>query len=285
MARIALGRGLDALIPDLDNKSANQVTQIRLSDVKVSDLQPRQHFDEAKIEELARSIKEKGLIQPIIVRPVGDDYELIAGERRLKAAKKAGFEFIPVIVKDVSEVEALELSLIENIQREELNPIEEAEAYKRLMDEFGLSYDDIAGRVGKDKTTVINSIRLLKLPEKVKLLVIQGKLSSGHSRALLSLSEPRKMEEMAQLIIKKGLSVRAVEDLVRRQKQPRKIKSPQKVDPFCQALEEELMECLGTKVKIKRHSRVRGKIEIEYYTEDDLIRIVERLKGQWRGQE
>ncbi len=287
--RKALGKGLSALIPDaapaedLIEKGAGKVARGELFTVSVEDIvpnryQPRKDFDDEKIDELTASVEDKGIIQPLIVRSADDGYELIAGERRLRAAKKAGLERVPVVIKDVSDSEILQLALIENIQREDLNPIEEANAYLRLIEEFEITQENLAGRVGKDRSTIANTLRLLSLPEVVKEDVARGALSSGHARALLSLSDERSILKAREKVASKGMSVRETEALVRRMREGGAVKEEREVDHLLLDLEDELTRTLGTRVKIVSRG-AGGKIEIEYYSDQELERLTEILKS------
>lgn len=280
MTKMALGRGLSALIPDVKIgetvvEKTGEILEIELSNIRQNKYQPRLNFKDETQKELIASIQEKGLIQPIIVRKIEDGYELIAGERRFRAAKSLGFEKIPAIIKSVSDEEALELSLIENIQREDLSPIEEAKAYERLTSVFNLTQDDIAKKVGKDRTTIANSIRLLKLPEDIQEKLSSGEISVGHAKVLLGLENPSDQRKIADQIIKDGLSVRDTEKAVLKIKEPpvHKRKMAYK-DQQILALEEHIQKVLGTKVTICQGKK-KGKIEIEYYSQDDLNRILE----------
>jgi ParB family chromosome partitioning protein len=246
--------------------------------------QPRKHFDETKLQELADSIREKGILEPLMVRRVQQGYELILGERRWRAAQKAGLHEVPVIVKDLSDREVLEISLIENLQREDLNPVEEAEAFKRLTDEFNLSQEELAGRIGKDRATVANSLRLLKLPSEIRNHLFQNVITAGHARAILSLDTWEKQKELSALIIQKGLSVRESEALAKRMAAKRKKSGGSRTkDPDMESqltsLQDSLKRHLATQVRIL-HRGKRGKIEIDYYSHDDLGRIVETIVGE-----
>jgi len=279
-----LGRGLSALLPDMEKEdnTKEKVVEIPLRDIRTNRSQPRQVFDEEKLQELALSIKEHGVIQPIIVRTIENgQYEIVAGERRWRACQLIGAEKIPGIIKDLSEKETREIALIENIQREDLNPIEEAEAYSTLMEEYGLTQEELSRRVGKSRPFIANTVRLLALPEKVRKMVSEGLISAGHARSLLSLSSAKLQEEIARKIVAKGLSVRQAEKTVKdllseRRKTKRNLK---KEDPILQELEERLITKLSTKVRIK-HGNRGGKIEIEYYGEEELQRILETLLGE-----
>jgi ParB family chromosome partitioning protein len=268
-----LGRGLGALIPAAEGPKGASNFFVEVGRISPNALQPRRAFDEAKLEELAASIRDRGVIQPLIVRRNGDGYELIAGERRLRAAMKAGLKEVPVVVREASDNDSLQLALIENLQREDLNAIEEAQAYRRLQEEFHLGQEEIAQKVGKSRPAVANSMRLLQLPEEVQRDVIEGKLSAGHARALLSLERETLIGAAAREVIAKGLSAREVEKLVRKLKGARRTKrAAGLLDPDLRSFTEKLQRCLGTKVRVV-HRGNRGKIEIDYYSLADLYRI------------
>ncbi len=279
VARQALGKGLGALIPELvpselEGKKAFSLCGIE--EIKPNPFQPRKAFAEEQLQELAGSIREKGILQPLIVRRKGSGYELIAGERRWRAAQKAGIKEVPIIIKDVPESELLELSLIENIQRENLNPVEEAEAFKRLMDQFHLTQEEISKQVGKDRTTITNAIRLLKLPVDIRQSLIDGSISMGHARAFLSLDGPEKQRLALKKVLAGALSVRQAENLVKRLGRRSSLSSSKKIQEW-NPLIEELQRALGTKVKIIARGK-RGKIEIEFYSRDELDRIIDLLR-------
>ena len=293
MDKKVLGKGLSALISNkpsetdsnelissLEINSPGNVAYIKTISILDNRFQPRQNYDEAKLEELKASIKEKGILQPILVRKQGNGYEVVAGERRLKAAKAIGLEEVPVIIKNVTDREALVLALVENIQREELNAIEEALGFKRLMEEFQFTQESIAEAIGKDRSTVTNLLRLLRLPEEIQKQVIEAKISMGHARALLSLEGAAIQKKMAQAIIDRGMSVRQVEDLVKKSHQGQNIvqaATTKNKDRDIEILEEELRRILGTKVFIE-DKKGKGKLIIEYYTLDDLDRILGILR-------
>ena len=281
-----LGRGLGALIPskhmDLVPAVADGLMQLPLDRIGPSPYQPRKTFNEASIEELARSVREHGIVQPLVVTRSGDRYELIAGERRYRAAKKAGLQTVPVIVKEmVQKGEALQIALIENIQREDLNPMEEAAAYHQLHQEFGLTQEEISRRVGKERSTVANFLRLLKLPETVKKLLASGQLSMGHARALLALDSAKKQEHLADRVVKRGLSVRQTELIASEGAPKAPEKKEKEKDVFTRDAEERLARTLRTKVDIDRKRR-GGVIHIRFASEDDLIRIYDDLTGRRR---
>lgn len=286
LKRSGLGRGLDSLIPqgkiEAEHVGEARVIKIPLNSVSANQLQPREDFDEEKLDELVQSIKEKGIIQPVLVRRRDDEtYELIAGERRLRAAKKAGLTDIPAIVRDASNEESLELALIENIQRANLNPIEEAKAYKKLMENFGLNQDELSKKVGKERATVANTLRLLKLPEEIQKAVTEEKITYGHGRALLGLKTEAEQLMVYGRIILKNLSVRDVERIVQKANRQGGIRLKPIIeksrDPFLFQYEESLKRLLGTQVRINPEGK-GGHIEIEYYSKDDLARIIECLQ-------
>jgi ParB family transcriptional regulator, chromosome partitioning protein len=281
-----LGRGLGALIPakqlDTAPLSAGGLLQVPLDQISPNRYQPRKNFNETSIDELARSVREHGIVQPLVVTRAGDHFELIAGERRYRAARKAGLATVPVVVKEMMrEGDALQIALIENIQREDLNPIEEASAYHQLHEDFGLTQEEISRRVGKERSTVANFLRLLKLPEAVKKMLAGGQLSMGHARALLSLDSARKQEQLAERIVKNGLSVRQTE-VFASEGTPKKVEKKEKEkDVFTRDAEERLTRTLRTKVDIDRKRR-GGVIHIRFASEDDLIRIYDELTGRRR---
>ena len=276
MQKKGLGRGLSALIPDADLPKDASPLQVEIEKIAPNPLQPRRSFNEDGLEELAASVREQGIIQPLVVRPSGDGYQLIAGERRLRAALKAGLKEVPIVVREASDDEALQIALIENLQREDLNPIEEATAYRCLQEDFGLGQDEIARRLGKSRSAVSNSIRLLSLPEEVKHEVATGRLPAGQARALLGLEREALIVATAREVIAKGLSTRETERLVRRLKSGRRRrKEGMPSNPNLLSLVEELQRLLATRVRlVERAKPGRGKIEIEYYSFADLDRIV-----------
>jgi ParB family chromosome partitioning protein len=280
--RPALGKGLSALIPDLPEPRPS-VTEVDIDRLTPSAFQPRAHLDDGRLDELARSIQSNGVIQPIVVRRQGDGYQIIAGERRWRAAQKAGLIRVPVVVRDVPdghEASLLEMALIENLQREDLNPIDEALAYRRLADEFHLTQDAIAAAVGKDRATVANCLRLLKLPDEVRADVAAGTLSMGHARALLALPADADQRRTARDVIARGLSVRETETLVKKALEGRKpAAEPPQPDVHTRAAEERLRLALGTRVRIVRRG-TRGRIEIDFVSEAELIRLYDQLTGQ-----
>ncbi|HLR34722.1 MAG TPA: ParB/RepB/Spo0J family partition protein [Tissierellales bacterium] len=279
-----LGKGLSALIPEepmeemVSNEvDKNAIVNIDISLIKPNKNQPRKEFDKQALEELKHSIKDYGVIQPIIVRKKGEEYEIVAGERRWHATKNAGLEKIPCIIKDVEEVEATKLALIENIQREDLNSIEEAKAFDDLMKNYGYTQEEVARIIGKSRSYIANTIRLLNLEDKVRNYVVEGKLSSGHGRALLAIEDEENQIKVAERIVKNKLNVRDTEKLVKDSNKPvKKEKVYIEEDPFLVEIEESLMNVLGTRVSISS-GREKGKIEIEYYGDEDLERILEML--------
>ncbi len=278
-ARQALGKGLGALIPEkpsseFEGKKAFQVCGIE--EIQPNPFQPRKAFGNGQLQELVSSIREKGILQPLVVRRKGNSFELIAGERRWRAAQKAGIKEVPILIKEVPETEILELSLIENIQRENLNPIEEAEAFKGLMDQFHLTQEEISKKVGKDRTTVTNMIRLLKLPQEIKQSLSDGLISMGHGRAFLSLEGADKQRMALKKVLSAGLSVRQTESLVKKIHGKSHVARAKK-DPEWNPLVEELQRVLGTKVKIVGRGK-RGRIEIEFYSPEELERILDLLR-------
>ena len=297
-----LGKGLDSLIPD--NKSMKSVTSektveskedaaaksgvqvMKINEVEPNRDQPRKNFDEDALLELSDSIKQFGVLQPLLVRKRKDYYEIIAGERRWRAAKLAGVKEVPVIDKEYTDQEILEIGLIENIQREILNPIEEAIAYKRLLEEFNLKQDEVAERVSKSRTAVTNSMRLLKLSDKVQQMIIDDMISTGHARALLAIDDPELQYTLANKIFDEKLSVRETEKLVKEIKNPKKPKEKKPVaNSFIyQDLEEKMKSVFGTKVSIASKGKGKGKIEIEYYSDDELEHLFDMMMSIKRGE-
>ena len=293
-----LGKGLDSLIPtnvmmESEVKHATVSTasspeegkdgtlMVKLSKVEPNREQPRKNFDEDSLQELAESLKQFGMLQPILVQNRGDYYEIIAGERRWRAAKIAGLKEVPVIVRELTDQEIVEISLIENIQREDLNPIEEAQAYKRLLTEFHLKQDEVAERVSKSRTAVTNSMRLLKLCDEVQKMVVDDMISTGHARALISIEDPEEQYLTAQKIFDEKLSVREVEKLVKDlHKPPKPPKEENKtLQAIYQEISERLKQSLSTKVSVSAKQNGAGKIEIEFYNHEDLERLLERITG------
>lgn len=301
-----LGRGLDALFPekketvdknkttdiqtdieknkaeDKDTKEKNKEMLVKISMVEPNLNQPRKQFNEDSLLELAESIKQYGILQPLLVSDKKDYYEIIAGERRWRAAKMAGLKEIPVLVKEFSKQQVVEISLIENIQREDLNPIEEAKAFKRLIEEFHLKQDEIAERVSKSRAAVTNSMRLLKLDERVQEMLVEEMISSGHARALLGISDGDTQHSLAMKIFDEKLSVRETEKLVKNLLEPPKkqeVKKNSAEDAIYESLEEKMKGIIGTKVLIHRKKNDKGKIEIEYYSKDELERIIELFES------
>lgn len=297
MAKAArgLGKGLDSLIPvavpktELTEKEENkedntQGIYVKITKVEPNREQPRKNFDEDALQELADSIKQYGIVEPLIVQDRKTYYEIIAGERRWRAAKLAGLKEVPVIIRNYTEQEIVEISLIENIQREDLNPIEEAQAYKRLLTEFNLKQDEVAERVSKSRTAVTNSMRLLKLCDEVQQMIIDDMITTGHARALISIEDPEQQYTIAQKVFDEKLSVRDVEKLVKNLNKPEKVKKEVVADKALEAvyqdLEEKLKQSLGTKVSIASKGDGSGRLEIEFYTHDDLEKITDLLTGK-----
>lgn len=286
MSKKGLGRGLQALLPTVENVDKNdtneKIVEILLSDIKLNKNQPRSTFDEEKLKELALSIKEHGVVQPVIVRPSETGkFELVAGERRWRACQMVGLARIPAIVRKLNQKETSEIALIENIQRENLNPIEEGAAYKTLMDEYGLTQEELSKRVGKSRPFIANAVRLLALPETIKKMVVQGTISAGHARSLLAIPKSRDQEAVAQKIASKGLTVRQTEKEVKAVLTEKKAvgKASQKADPNVTDLEDKLKKKFSTRVYIKRGQK-SGRIEIEYYGAEELQRLLEVLLGE-----
>lgn len=284
----ALGKGLGALIPQLEEDDLQNTQEISIEDIETNPYQPRRHFDPESLQELAASIKEHGVLQPLLVRKKDPGYQLIAGERRLRAAKQAGLSTVPVVVKALDDRTVMEIALVENLQREDLNPLEEAEAYQRLITEFNLTQEEVAKAVGKSRPAIANTLRLLNLPEPIQQLVANGQLTMGHARALLGLERPEEQLYISEKIITEKLSVRETEEIVRQtrlsgvsretpgEEEEKKQKERQKIDPNLQAIIDDMTRLFGTKVRIKKNGE-RGKIEIEYYSPEEFERITEIL--------
>lgn len=285
----ALGKGLGALIPQLEEEDLRNTTEVQVRDIELNPFQPRRTFDQDSLNELAESIKTHGILQPLVVRKVDLHYQLIAGERRLRASKLAGLVSVPVIVKDLNDRAVMEIALVENLQREDLNPIEEAEAYKKLIEEFTLTQEEVAKAVGKSRSAIANTLRLINLPGEVQQLVLDNKISMGHARALLGLELPDQQIYISKKIIDEHLSVRNTEELIRLTNAssgvPRETSGEGKkathsqqgqLDPNLQAIVDDMTRLFGTKVRIK-NSGERGRIEIEYYSQEELERITEIL--------
>lgn len=280
--KLALGRGLDALIPDIESieNGFKEYFECNIELIRPNRFQPRLRFSKNELDELTRSIKKQGIIQPLVVRKDDNGYELITGERRLRAAKKAGLSHVPVIVKTIANTDLLEMSIVENVQREDLNPLEEAEAYHMLMAEFGFTQDQAAARVGKSRSAIANLLRLRQLPEQIKKSIMEGDLSMGHARALLGAESSAQQHAVWRTVVSKGLSVRETENLIKRLKseneKPKKssISSEQR---YLLDLADNLSRHFGTKVQIKRRGQ-KGTVELEFYNNDDLDRLLNLLK-------
>jgi ParB family chromosome partitioning protein len=276
-----LGKGLDALIPSLSINDDDKVLEIPLAQLRPNPYQPRKTFDEDAIRELAESIKEHGVIQPIIVREVLKGYEIIAGERRFRASQLSGKATIPAVVRSFSDQQVMEIALIENVQREDLNALEIAAAYQNLIDTFKLTQEELSMKVGKSRSHIANFLRLLQLPAEIKDYVSRGTLSMGHARAIITITDPKVQKELAKKVIEENWSVRqleeAVQNLQAKKKPAAKVNKGKKRDPFISSVEEELREILQTTVKVK-HERNKGKIEIAYYSMEDFDRLLDLLK-------
>lgn len=280
MERKALGKGISALIPERESGHKDEIIYVQTGQIKANPFQPREDFNSQSIEELAQSIKEKGVIQPLLVRRKGDYYELIAGERRLRAAHLLNLKELPIIVKDVEDKDSLEMALIENIQRESLNPIEEAHAYQYLIDKFQVTQEKISEVLGKARVSVTNILRLLKLPQEIQLEIKNGRLTFAHGRALLEIEDANQQRKLAQEAIAKELSVRELENLIKTHR-PKGIKrrmAQASREPYLAVLEEELQHILATKVRISKRKK-RGHILIEFYSQEDMERILNIIKG------
>mgnify|MGYP000637237585 FL=1 len=281
-AKRGLGKGIDSLIPtdsklkNEDKSESKSVSMLRISDIEPNKSQPRKMFNEDRLNELAESIKQHGIVEPLIVVKKDDYYEIVAGERRFRAAMIAGLTEVPVVIKDYSTEQIVEIALIENIQREDLNPIEEAKAYKQLIDEFSLKQDEVADKVSKSRTAITNALRLLKLDERVQNMVIEECISSGHARTLLAIENKEEQYDIACMVFDQKLSVRETEKLIKKlnnKETPKKKIELDNKDIYAD-FEEKLKQSMGTKVSINRKSNTKGKIEIEYYSETELERII-----------
>ncbi|NLA07601.1 MAG: ParB/RepB/Spo0J family partition protein [Firmicutes bacterium] len=278
MAKRGLGRGLSALIPDIETITGQEIRELPINEIQPNPFQPRKRFDESKLAELAESIRQHGIVQPLVVRQKGDTYELVVGQRRLQAARIIGLETVPVIVNAFEDIEMVQVALIENLQREDLNVIEEAEAYKRLIEEFGMTQEELARVLGKSRPAITNTIRLLNLSPEVQEIVSRGTISMGHARALLAVDDLRLQEKVCRYIVDKQLSVRETEEVVRRvvatgRLEKAKARKNQMKDPHIVSIEERLRRVLGTQVRVCPGKK-KGKIEIEYYSDEDLERIL-----------
>ncbi len=273
--KTGLGKGMAALLPVAKDESTNYFL-CPIEEIKPNRHQPRKTFSNEKLDELAASIREKGVIQPLVVRKKADHYELIAGERRWRAAQKAGLREVPVVIQDVSDDTALEMALIENIQREDLNAVEEAEAFHALLEKFALSQEELARRVGKDRSTIANALRLLKLPAEIKRDIVEDRLSMGHARAMLAIELPEQIKKIRDEVVKSQLTVRETELLIRKLKAGKILRPKRYGEPHLNALEEQLKRHFRAKVAI-RPGRRGGKIEIAFSSQDDLSRIIDLL--------
>ena len=280
--KIALGKGLGALIPEIEeaDERPRDFFYCDIELIRPNRFQPRLQFPEDELDELCQSIKEQGILQPLLIREEEDGYELIAGERRLRAAKKAGLTQVPVVIKRITDSKLLELSIVENIQRANFNPIEESEAYHRLITEFNLTQDQAATRVGKSRSAVANFLRLRQLPDQIKASILDDSLTMGHARSLLGAENSAQQMAAWRAVVKKGLSVRETENLIRKlknEKKKPKVLRKSSEDRYLMSLAEDLSRHFGTKITIKRHGQ-RGKLEIEFYSNDDLDRLIDRLR-------
>ena len=296
-----LGKGLNALFgesgyepektaapePEKENEVVKSDVTVKISSIIANEKQPRKNFNEEELAQLTESVKQYGVLQPLLVKKEGEKYRIIAGERRYRAAKEAGLKEIPVVVRDYTSQQAAEVSIIENVQRADLNPMEEAMAYQMLIDDYGLKQEEIAGKVSKNRTTITNALRLLKLSEKVRLMVAQGSLSAGHARTLVPVEDEETQYALANEVVEKQLSVRETEKLVKqagRKKPERKSKVEPDYSIFFREYEDKMKEILGTKVHINRRDKNKGRIEIDYYSQNELERIMELL-GKIRDAE
>ncbi len=280
MEKSALGKGLSALIPEnFKSDTDESIAYVNISQIQKNNFQPRKEFKEEKLSDLVSSIKEKGVLQPLLLRKKGDGYELIAGERRLRAAQSLNIEKVPAIIKSATDEESLVLALIENIQREDLNPIDEAKAYRRLVEDFSFTQDHVAQSVGKDRTTVTNMLRLLTLPEEIQKSIVDGAFSVGHARTILSVKDRMRQTFLWKKTIDKGFSVRELENIIKSEESAQEGKrkvGAEKKDPYVVSVEEDLQRALGTKVRLVTKKK-RGTIVIEYYSNDDLGRIIKAI--------
>ncbi|NLW01672.1 MAG: ParB/RepB/Spo0J family partition protein [Clostridiaceae bacterium] len=278
--RKGLGRGLDALLSpsNAPDNTRDSVFEVKINDVEPNTEQPRKVFDQEKLQALAESIKEHGVVQPVIVKQEGSRYVIVAGERRWRAAKLAGLKTIPVVVRDLSSKQAMEIALIENLQREDLNPIEEAEAYRKLIDEYNMTQEEVSLLVGKSRAAIANSVRLLTLAKEIQDMLTDGRLTSGHARTLVAIQDQKRQKELADLIARKGLSVRETERLAAREGKKTSVKKPglKQEDYETAHLVEDLRTIFGTKIDLQRR-KDRGRIVIEYYSDDEFDRIIEML--------
>lgn len=276
MPKRGLGRGLEALLPG-NEEAAGEASEVAIREIKPNRYQPRRLMDEEKLAELVESIREHGVVQPILIRPTENGYELVAGERRWRAAQLAGLESIPAVVKEYDDAQSMEIALVENLQREDLNPVEEADAFRRLMDEFSLTQEEVAKRVGRSRPAVANALRLLSLPDEIRQDVSRGTISAGHARAILSLDRNELKERLVEAIKAKHLSVRQAEELAKelpKQKAPKPRSAA--TDPVLKDVEENLRRAFGTQVHIRQNrGKVKGRIEVEYYSREDLERILD----------
>jgi ParB family transcriptional regulator, chromosome partitioning protein len=285
VTRKALGKGLNALISDRSKKMTDHVQYIELSRIHPSPHQPRRAFDKEALEQLAATIKAQGVISPVTVRPVGDTFELVAGERRWRAAKLAGQNTIPALVRRIKDPDAMQIALIENVQRKDLNPMELAAGYELLMERYGLRQEDLAKQIGKDRATISNSVRLLKLPETVQELIRQDQLSAGHAKVLLSIKSTDLIVKLAMKTVSNGWSVRTLENTISSLKSVTSSKPAQSVptDPILESALDSIRRCLSTKVSLARRKKGGGKLVLEFFSEDDLIRILDLLGASNRG--
>ncbi len=281
MAKKALGRGLEALIA-VNSSEGGDIRELGINEVEPNRDQPRKNFDREKLEQLAESIRQHGIVQPIIVKKENDTYRIVAGERRWRAARIAGLTKIPVIIRDLSEKEQMEIALIENLQREDLNPIEEAEAYEKLMKEHNMTQEQLSQVIGKSRSAIANTVRLLTLSPKVREYIIEGKITGGHARTLVTIDNPQLQEKMAEEIIQKNLSVREAENLLKKYSKQRG-KTPKSGDSVeLRHIEERLKYIFGTQVKLISGNK-KGKIVIEYYSPEELDRILEMVDSLNKG--
>lgn len=276
-----LGKGLDAIFMDNETEDGNSTVKLKISDIEPNRQQPRKEFNEEALTELADSISKHGILQPLLVRPLPDGgYQLVAGERRWRACRMAGVSEVPVVIKELTNSQVMELALIENLQREDLSIVEEAEGYKMLMDDYSFTQDEISKSVGKSRPSITNALRILKLPKEILLLLKENKITAGHARALLSFDNEEDMRKVAEAIVTNGLSVREVEKISKIKNNKKEKRNDKRRDSFFDEVEISLHEYLGRKVKVSSSAKNKGSITIEFYNKEDLAEIVKKLAGE-----
>ena len=276
-----LGKGLDAIFMDNETEDSNSTVKLKISDIEPNRQQPRKEFNEEALTELADSISKHGILQPLLVRPLPDGgYQLVAGERRWRACRMAGVSEVPVVIKELTNSQVMELALIENLQREDLSIVEEAEGYKMLMDDYSFTQDEISKSVGKSRPSITNALRILKLPKEILSLLKENKITAGHARALLSFDNEEDMRKVAEAIVTNGLSVREVEKISKIKNNKKEKRNDKRRDSFFDEVEISLHEYLGRKVKVSSSAKNKGSITIEFYNKEDLAEIVKKLAGE-----